>query len=268
MKFIKHIKKIGGCTVVSRIGKGRYGVCFLARDAYGTKVILKRFRRRMWEKNRENNHHEAVILSGLCHPGIPELLGVVNDRRGYYFILGYMEGNTLADWLFDKKKIFSAEEMVRIGLQLFGLLEYLHSRSVVHGDISITNVVDDGERVSLIDFGLARYAGTDRSEFGLDYACAANVLIYLLYSGYSGKGDRPWYEELPLTEEQRKFLMELMEPDNRQSGVDRASGGAADVKAQFQKCFGEPVCLSEAEKAAGSRMKRISRRVLIRQRRS
>lgn len=234
----KRIRKIAEYTVAARIGRGRYGVCFLAHDLRGRKVVLKRFRRRMWRKNRANNHHEAVVLSGLCHPGVPELLGVVNEHRGYYFVLEYMEGKTLEDWLFDKKKIFSADEIYRIGTQLYDILEYLHSHSVVHGDISIANVVDDGGQVSLIDFGLARYAGGDPEDFRLDHARTANVLIYLLYSGYSGKGDRPWYEELPLTGEQRKFLLGLMKPEETEGGEKEADRGTADIKSEFQKYFG------------------------------
>lgn len=239
MMFRKQERKIGDYTVASRIGGGRYGVCFLARDPQGKKVALKRFRRRMWKKNRANNHHEAVVLSGLCHPGVPELLGVINDQKGYYFVLGYKEGNTLEKWLFKEKKVFTAQEVYRIGIQLFEILEYVHSRNVVHGDISIANVVDDGEQVSLIDFGLARYAGGNRQIFRLDYARTVNVIIYLLYSGYTGNGRRPWHEELPLTPSQREFLRGLMEPkkENIGDGEDKLYD-AAHIKRQFQECFG------------------------------
>lgn len=238
--FRKQIREIGDYTVASRIGGGRYGVCFLARDPQGRKVVLKRFRRRMWKKNRTNNHHEAVVLSGLCHPGVPELLGVINDRKGYYFVLGYKEGNTLEKWLFKENKVFTAQDVYRIGTQLFEILEYVHSRNVVHGDISIANVVDDGEQVSLIDFGLARYAGGNRQIFCLDYVRTANVIIYLLYSGYTGDGRRPWYEELPLTPSQREFLQGLMEPKTEciRGGEDKRYD-AAHIKRQFQECFGE-----------------------------
>ena len=123
----KTIKKVGDYTVASCIGKGRYGVCFLAFDPDGNKVILKRFRPRMWRKNRHANHYEAVILSGLEHPAVPELLGVINNQKGYYFVLEYKDGFTLEQWLFEKKKVFTAEEIYRIGSQIFEVLEYLHS---------------------------------------------------------------------------------------------------------------------------------------------
>ena len=230
MCSVKTGKKIGDYTVASCIGKGRYGVCFLALDPDGKKVILKKFRTRMWKKNKNANHYEAVILSGLEHPAVPELLGVINNRQGYYFVLGYKEGMTLEQWLFDRKKIFTSGEIYRIGSQMFEVLEYLHGRNVVHGDISVANVTDDGEKISLLDFGLARYADGENIRFSLDYARAANVILYLLYSGYDGKGSRPWHEELPLTGEQREFLKKLLEPEEqfRDTGT---------VRHEFEKIF-------------------------------
>ncbi len=230
MCSVKTGKKIGDYTVASCIGKGRYGVCFLALDPDGKKVILKKFRTRMWKKNKNANHYEAVILSGLEHPAVPELLGVINNRQGYYFVLEYKEGLTLEQWLFDRKKIFTSGEIYRIGSQMFEVLEYLHGRNVVHGDISVANVTDDGEKISLLDFGLARYADGENIRFSLDYARAANVILYLLYSGYDGKGSRPWHEELPLTGEQREFLKKLLEPEEqfRDTGT---------VRHEFEKIF-------------------------------
>lgn len=209
------IRRIGDYTAVSRLGEGRYGVCFLAGSPDGRKVVLKKFRPRMFRRNKNSNHYEAVILSGLDHPSVPELLGVINDRRGYYYVLEYKEGFTLEQWIFRQKKVFSSEEIYRIGTQLFEVLEYIHGRNVVHGDISAANVTDDGSRISLLDFGLARYADGRGIRFSLDYARAADLLLYLLYSGYEGRGRRPWHEELALLEAQKEFLKKLMEPEEQ-----------------------------------------------------
>ena len=41
MSLEKKMKKVGDYTVASCIGKGRYGVCFLACDPDGNRVVLK-----------------------------------------------------------------------------------------------------------------------------------------------------------------------------------------------------------------------------------
>lgn len=203
-------RNVGEYRIEKKLGGGRYGVCYLARDRRGRLAVLKRFRPGMFRKNREKNHHEAVILSGLDHPAVPALLGVLNLRAGYFFVLEYMPGLSLQKWLFRRKKVFSPKEIFRIGSQLGEILVYLHSRNVVHRDISIANVLDDGKRVSLIDFGLARYADGGRIDKGMDYCCFGDLLLYLLYSGYRGEGKGPWHQELPLSPGQRQYLMRLM----------------------------------------------------------
>ena len=205
------LRRVGNYSVKARLGGGRYGICYLAEDQKGNPVVLKRFRRRMRKKNKEKNHHEAVILSNLCHPAIPQLLGVINHAKGYFFVLEYKRGDSLEKLLFRQRKRFSGADVFRIGSQLLDVMAYLHQRGIVHRDISISNVLDTGYHVSLVDFGLARYANADTFPFSLDYSCFGNLLLYLLYSSYCGKGNSgAWHQELPLSEEKRQYLMRLM----------------------------------------------------------
>ena len=81
-------RDIPGCTVLSRLGSGRYGVCYLVRREDGALAVLKRFRRR----DPAEHGWEAVILSQLRHPAVPELLGVCVLPRHYGFWLEYMPG--------------------------------------------------------------------------------------------------------------------------------------------------------------------------------
>lgn len=111
------------------------------------------------------------------------------------------------------------------------VLQYLHERNVVHGDISVANVVYDGSRAALIDFGLSGYADGDSMRFSLDYARFANVLLYLLYSGYSGDGKKPWYEALPLSDGQKDYLQKMLRPEE----VFRSTREACR---EFDRCFG------------------------------
>ena len=245
-------ERIGEYRVIRRLGGGRYGVCLLAESsgdtddsanlggADGRRVVLKRFRRRMHKRNAGNNHYEAVILSGLSHPSIPELLGVINDRSGYYFVLSCQPGVTLKTWLFDRHKSFSRAEIHRIGTQMFDVLTYIHSRSVIHGDISLSNIMDDGDRVSLIDFGLARYmsdmSDSGNSSIDIDHARLADVLLYLMYSceDLARQPDTArgavWYDELDLTASQTQCLKRLI-------GIDRPYSSTTEAAKAFRSAF-------------------------------
>ena len=128
-----------------------------------------------------------------------------------------------------KHKRFSAEDVYRIGSQLFKILQYLENRSVVHGDISISNIVDDGQNIALLDFGLARYSGGGRT-WQIDGACTADVILYLLYSDYHGRGDGVWYEELDISSAQKQCLKRLFDAEN---GYEHAEEAAAAFEAAF-----------------------------------
>ena len=224
------LKKAGEYTIKKRLGQGRYGICYLAEDDQDRPVVLKYFRPSTRKKHGDFIQWEAVILSGLSHPSIPQFLGVVNNHRGYFFVLEYMKGDSLKTLLFQKRKEFSAEEIFQIGEQLLEILLYIHSRSVIHGDISISNVLYDGLRVSLIDFGLASYTGQEEFGKDLDYACFGNLLLYLLYSGYHGPKKGAWYEELPLSQGQKDFLKSLL-------GLKEMFSDTETVKKEFLRNF-------------------------------
>ena len=224
------LKKAGEYTIKKRLGQGRYGICYLAEDDQDRPVVLKYFRPSTRKKHGDFIQWEAVILSGLSLPSIPQFLGVVNNHRGYFFVLEYMPGDSLKTLLFQKRKEFSAEEIFQIGEQLLEILLYIHSRSVIHGDISISNVLYDGLQVSLIDFGLASYIGQEEFGKDLDYACFGNLLLYLLYSGYHGPKKGAWYEELPLSQGQKDFLKNLL-------GLKEKFSDTETVKKEFLQNF-------------------------------
>ena len=57
----------------------------------------------MFKKNSEKNVYEAVILSKLKDKRIPELLGVINEKGFYGFVLEFKNGITVKDMLFKEK---------------------------------------------------------------------------------------------------------------------------------------------------------------------
>lgn len=54
------------------------------------------------------------------------------------------------------EKPVEPERVARFGVQLADALEAAHVSGVVHRDLKPANVIFDGERPSIVDFGLAR----------------------------------------------------------------------------------------------------------------
>lgn len=224
-------RQYGDYTILGLAGEGRYGVCYTARSAEGAQVIVKRFKPSMLRKNREKNAFEAVILSQLRHDAIPELLGVISEKEFYGFILEQKPGVTVQSLLFEKKHRFTGPEIYSIGIQLIGIIQYLHINGVVHRDIRIPNVLIDGGRVCLIDFGLARWADGERYRYDVDFSFLGDFLLFLLYSSFVPHASGlPWHRELPLTCEQKTFLKRLLRLEQPYENI-------AAVKRDFIRAF-------------------------------
>jgi serine/threonine protein kinase len=224
-------RRIGDYRIIGRIGEGRYGVCFLA-EKNGERVILKKVKPHIFHWNKRNNPCEIQILSQLHHPGIPRLLGVVDEKGFYGLVLEQKSGDTIEQLLFKHKHGFTNPEILIIGSQLIGIIKYLHSEGIVHRDIRIPNVLLDGDTISLVDFGLARWVDHKRYTKDIDFSYLGDFLLYLLYSTYRkvNHRSRPWYEELPLTSGQKLLLKRLLK-------IAPPYSDAALVAEDFQKAF-------------------------------
>ena len=171
-------KQYGQYTITGAVGEGRYGMCFLAHSTFGTPVIIKRFKPNIFRKNKEKNAYEAVILSKLNHIAIPKLLGVINEKNFYGFVLEFKDGCTVKDFLFKHKRKFTNEEFFNIGIRLIKIIKYIHGNGVVHRDIRIPNVLINNGEVYLVDFGLARWADKDKYHYDMDFSFLGHFLLY------------------------------------------------------------------------------------------
>lgn len=224
-------RRVGGYTIEKTLGEGRYGMCFLARSDEGGMVVLKKFKSRIHAKNADRNAHEAVMLSRLRDERIPELLGVINEKGFYAFVIEWKPGFTLSDLLFKQKHRFTEQEICSIGTKLIGIVKHLHHNGIVHRDIRIPNVIIEVDRVYLVDFGLARFADSDRYRYDLDYSYLGDLLLYLIYSSFEKQGRKklPWYEELSMEEGQKTFLKRLLGLQEVYKSIDEIEQGFADA---------------------------------------
>ncbi|HSN59197.1 MAG TPA: protein kinase family protein [Clostridiaceae bacterium] len=232
----RYIGRRFGCyTIIGFAGEGRYGSCYSAVSDSENNVIIKRFKPRIFAKNGSRNEYEAVILSQLNDDRFPELLGVINQDGFYAFVLEEKPGKTFEELLFRDNRTLSGKEFYSFGLQLIQIARHLHEQGIVHRDIRIPNIiVDESGSISLVDFGLARYAGNEGCKYCQDYSYLGDVLLYLLYSSFQreeGKRSRPWYIELTLSENQMLLLKRLM-------GLERIYESIEDIEDDFRAAFG------------------------------
>ena len=158
---------ISSYFIEKQIGQGGYGKVFKGVDKItNTIVAIKQMDKRK-ERNgfSQNALREIKLLREIYHHNSVLLLQIVvgDDRNNLddirknpmYFIYEYID-HDLAGVLKRKKKL--PQDLVRCyTFQLLNVLEYLHSKNIMHRDLKLSNIlVTNNNVIKLCDFGLAR----------------------------------------------------------------------------------------------------------------
>ncbi|KIJ64180.1 hypothetical protein HYDPIDRAFT_28624 [Hydnomerulius pinastri MD-312] len=133
------------------------------------KVAIKAIRTYVAEESELSNkekqlRREIQVWLNLDHPNIVPLLGTtMNFAQLPALVCPFFENGSLTSYLErQNKKLTPGERLVILGDIAMGL-QYLHSKSIVHGDLSGGNVlIRENGRACLTDFGLS----TRLSEWG------------------------------------------------------------------------------------------------------
>ncbi len=153
--------------VLSELGQGGMGVVYRARDTLlGREVAVKVIARGVNNSNSEAEQRfrsEAQTIAQLDHPSIVSVYDFGSHDGALFFVMPVLEGESLRERI-EQRQIPLAEAL-DICLAIAEALEYTHARGVVHRDIKPANVMVAGgaegiERVSVMDFGLARSTKT------------------------------------------------------------------------------------------------------------
>jgi serine/threonine protein kinase len=97
---------------------------------------------------------EARAAAGLDHPGIVTVHDVVIHDGRPWIVMELVAGSSLAQ-VIEKVGPLPVQEAARIGLRVLEALEVAHRQGILHRDVKPANILLDGDRVVLTDFGIA-----------------------------------------------------------------------------------------------------------------
>ena len=144
--------------ILGEIGRGGMGVVYRARDQrLGREVAIKRLREELLgdEKTRERFEREARAVARLDNPHIVPVYDFGVEEGVPFLVMPYVEGPTLRERV-EAEGPLSPDKTARLGQKLAGALEAAHEEGLVHRDVKSQNVLIDGKRPRLTDFGIAR----------------------------------------------------------------------------------------------------------------
>ena len=156
--------KIPGYKLKQILGKGGMASVYLAvQESFGRDVAIKVLAPDMArdEEFSERFLREAQIVSRLQHHNIVNVYDVGIHEGYHYLSMEYIPGKELREAKYDLSK----SEVVRIVKEVARALEYAHRNGFIHRDVKPENIMlhENGERVILMDFGIARMTQSDMS---------------------------------------------------------------------------------------------------------
>ena len=145
--------------VVRLLGRGGMGAVYLAREPFlEREVAVKVLPSELASGDaRERFLREARTAARLSHPNIVPLYTFGHAGELLYYVMGYVEGESLEARLKREGRL-SPDETRRITSELADALDYAHQSGVVHRDVKPDNVLLDRVtgRAMLTDFGIAK----------------------------------------------------------------------------------------------------------------
>jgi WD40 repeat protein len=142
-------RRIGRFTIVRELGRGGFGIVFLAHDPdLGRCVALKVPRSEIvtTEKVRRRFLHEARAASRLDHPHIVPVYEAGRAGLDCYIASAYCEGPTLAAWLRERGDLAPPRLAAQLIAVLAGALHHAHERGILHRDLKPGNILLQTDR--------------------------------------------------------------------------------------------------------------------------
>lgn len=146
---------------LQQIGFGSYATVYSFVDSfYNRKFVLKRANANLTPKEIERFKQEYEQMEKLSSPHIIEVFHYDLTKNEY--IMEYVDF-TVKDYI--EKKNPTVEERKKFVNQIFHAFKFIHSKNVLHRDISPANIMiktyDDVNVVKVCDFGLVKIPDSD-----------------------------------------------------------------------------------------------------------
>lgn len=153
-------KRIGNYRILEKIGEGGVSIVYRAVDEQNQNFAIKFLKPELisdYLDDRIRFKREIEIVEQLNHPGIARYFSYGEYNGIPFLVMEFIDGADLHKLLMDGW-LPTIEEAVRIVMNIAQILEYVHSKGVVHRDLKPGNlmILKNKQNLKIIDFGLAQ----------------------------------------------------------------------------------------------------------------
>ncbi len=153
--------------VIQVLGAGGFGETFLAEDTHlpsRRRCVIKQLKPladepKTYQKVQQLFEREATTLEFLSEGSeqIPNLYAYFSENGLFYLVQEWIQGQTLTN-IVETKGCLDEKAVKEILLSLLPVLEYVHSKGIIHRDIKPDNIIlrNSNNHPVLIDFGAVK----------------------------------------------------------------------------------------------------------------
>lgn len=153
--------------VIQVLGAGGFGETFLAEDTHlpsRRRCVIKQLKPlvhkpKTYQKIQQKFEREAATLEFLSEGSeqIPNLYAYFSENGLFYLVQEWIKGQTLTN-IVQVSGCLNEKTVREILLSLLPVLEYVHSKGIIHRDIKPDNIIlrNSNNKPVLIDFGAVK----------------------------------------------------------------------------------------------------------------
>lgn len=153
------MQQIPGYQIISKLGAGAMATVFKARQLSLDRIVAIKVLPKRLSENKEfvdRFYMEGKAAARLNHPNIVGAFDVGEAGGYHYFVMEYVEGQTVFDHIAEGNP-YSEKDAINIIIQICKALVHAHENGLIHRDVKPKNIMITPSGVAkLADMGLAR----------------------------------------------------------------------------------------------------------------
>jgi serine/threonine-protein kinase len=177
-------------AIERELGRGGTATVYLARDLkHERRVAIKVLHAEVRDSvGPERFLREISIAANLVHPNILPLLDSGRTDDFLFYVMPYVEGESLRDRLRREKQL-RVEDAAQIAREMSDALDYAHRHNVIHRDIKPENILLEDGHAIVADFGIARAISAAGSDPLTAYGVVVGTPEYMSPEQAGGTGE-------------------------------------------------------------------------------
>ncbi|CAG9782267.1 unnamed protein product [Diatraea saccharalis] len=146
--------------MLSEIGRGKFGTVYLCREKSTGLELAAKLVSVSRRDERRNVEREVEVMRRLRHPRLIQLYDAYDWGKYMCVVLELITGGELFERVIDEDFVLTERACTVFMRQICEGIEFVHRQNILHLDMKPENILcltKTGNRIKIIDFGLARF---------------------------------------------------------------------------------------------------------------